>query len=820
MKVNYDVWGPPEDWRDASSYTYYNLGDFKRPKEGVNSYYNAYNNGSLEGGEVPTDLSLAFWGIGKGSILTKPMFLASYWDGDTIKTAAESINDEEISSVPCILGYGSDGEGQYTLSWWNRYAPAENPGEAEWSTSNVINIWSMYREIFTAFNYQKIMLVPFVRVALGSPTDNWGESYVSLKAYIDGMTTGGAYVNHNKILSIGYQVAVGDGSSNRSTGNKELSINIPVNIKGSSRHWEGVKSNRQRDWKWFATEYGINTMLDSGMLNPGSYSYARSISPYRRFDAVDFSSLHNIGDSETGLCYKYCENYKEPDDTQYNSVPIPYYYDPDDEIWKINDSLPWNTNYAHPFPYIECTTANKNQVRDYILKQIAYLGFPFVYDPALATRGKIGDIGVYLPVFSDNGVTTGEYEEGTAALALPNAEWIDGRTGSGYDPYAPGPAGDMDNVTGRNLNFWSSNKYYLMRQYDLDKFLAVVNGLYTGGSTAEEKAEELRRMQVDFKGSNPSDYIVGLYGIPFQWAGGYQALQPVMLGPVEVLPNDSESDTAVELLNPDFNVELLFGEIRVPELGNFLDFEPYTTLMLYVPFCGTCKLDTAEYIGHTVRVVGTLDKHTGELAVRIIRDGLTVTNTMTGNLYVNIPITAQAMGTYETNLHQLQMAAFNREFGLLTGAVTGGVSMGAAAAAGGEGEGGMISPTAPISMAANLIQLPIAMADYEFRITHCQPPVFYSSSASSANQAKFYRKAKLFIKRPVFLDTYNTDIGKYVYSHTVGYACCIQIEHINDMATADHDHLIKCSNVCLTGIPATVEEINAIKQALCSGVYI
>ena len=180
MAVNTDIWGAPDDWRDATSYTYYSLGDFKRPKEGVNSYYNAYENGSLVGGAVPTDLSLAFWGIGKGSILTKPMFLASYWDGDTIKTAAEPINDDEVSSVPCILGYASDGEGQYNLSWWNRYAPAENPGEAEWSTSNVLNIRSMYREIFTAFNYQKIILVPFVRIALGSPSSHF--KTISLKS--------------------------------------------------------------------------------------------------------------------------------------------------------------------------------------------------------------------------------------------------------------------------------------------------------------------------------------------------------------------------------------------------------------------------------------------------------------------------------------------------------------------------------------------------------------------------------------------------------------------------------------------------------------
>lgn len=590
MDVNYEVWGNPEDWRDASSYTYYGLGDFKRPKEGVNSYYNAYDNGSLVGGEVPTDLSLAFWGIGKGSILTKPMFLAPYWDGDTIKTAAEPINDEEVSNVPCILGYASDGEGQYTLSWWNRYAPADNPGEAEWSTGNVINIWSMYREIFTAFNYQKVMLVPFVRVALGSPTDGWGDTYVSLKQYMDGMVAGGAYADYNKILAIGYQVAIGDGESSRSTGNKELSINTFVNVKGSSRHWEGVKSNRQHDWKWFATEYGINTMLDSGMLNPGSYSYARSITPYRRTGAIDFSSLHNIGDGETGLSYKYCENYKEPGDTQYNSVPIPYYYDPDNDLWKINDSLPWNTNVADPFPYINCNIANKNEVRDYILKQIAYLGFPFVYDPNMATRGKIGDIGVYLPVFDDDGITTGNYEEGSKALALPNAEWTDAREGSGYDPTKPSGGGEPTP---------SDNP---MLPVGLE-FTLADNGTGIWALTPSNIYEVLddifgSKMKAEVFGNNPMNAILSLKWTPFEWtATGTQDFKPVVLGNQVVNPLHSyPMITTVSQAEKHG-----YGTIKFNFDRNFYNARNMQA-RLFLPFYGYYELPTAQLLSSELRV--------------------------------------------------------------------------------------------------------------------------------------------------------------------------------------------------------------------------
>ena len=795
MAINYDIWGLPATWVDGT--TAEQNADIKYPAAAKDTYKEQYTSGGIPYNEI--DESIAFWGIGKDCIFCNPQYLAPYCVGGDINTI--DVYQEPVkrtkTAQSAIFSHGDTTK--VSVSYTRRWS-FYTASEIESDTQHRIPLGTAYlQQLYTAMNYQKMMLIPYVETVADTYTTGDYATY-TLYDYIENQS----YNTKQRIVGIGYMIRYGDGiNENRSSEYKGPSLLFSFDIEGKD-----VSYNTK---PFYAHENGMSTLLWSD--GSGGCRVPMSINTGR------ISGNATIGTADTGFRAKYCPI------NDGTSVPL-YFYDPDNPIWSINKSTAagsGSTIFWYAYPYIAVNSSNAESVKNYVLEQLAYLGLPFVYDPDKAARGQVGDVGVYLPVFDENGITTGEYEEGQNALALPNAEWIDGRTGSGYDPYRPVPAGDMDNVTGRNLNFWSSNKYYLMRQEDLDEFLTRVNGLYTGGTTPEEKAEELRKMQVDFKGSNPSDYIVGLYGLPFQWVWAKQFFQPVMLGPVEVLPNDSGSSTAAALVNPDANAEMLFGEIRIPELGNFLDYEPYTTLMLYIPFCGTCKLDTAEYIGHTVRVVGTLDKHTGELAVRIMRDGLTVTNTMTGNLYVNVPVTAQAMGTYETNLHQLQMAAFNREFGLLTGAVTGGVSMGAAAAAGGEGEGGgggMISPTAPISMAANLIHLPIAMADFDFRITHCQPPVFYSSSASSANQAKFYRKAKLFVKRPVFLDTYNTDIGKYVYAHTVGHACCKQVEHINDMASAGHDHLIKCSNVCLTGIPATVEEINAIKQALCTGVYV
>lgn len=787
MSVNYEIWGSPETWVDGTDAE--QKANVKFAEASKDTYQEQYVTGGIPLNDI--DKSPAFWGIGKDSIWCKPQYLSPYMkDGET-EVAVDPVFNE-ISSMPCII-MGYAGTGSQYIRYKNRYKPM--------ITEAPPNTAGYGGKIILDFAYKNIVLVPWVRCKATGWSSSSPSSY-SLHDYI----TNARYNSEPEIVGIAFQSFMGDGTVDRSS--SSIGICSPVDFKAYAVYHKST---------YFWAQQGCSQLLAT--TNIGTTGRCLIGETY----TTTSTTINNlIGDSVTALAYKYSVAPTSSTDIK------AYYFDPDNPIWKINKTTVRSGNTVwYEYPYIEVTAENITSVREYILSQIAYIGLPFVYNPDDADQGQIGDIGVYLPVFDENGITTGEYEEGTNALRLPNADWVSGRE-SGYDPNVQ-PEGDLDNSTGRNLNFWASSRYYLMRQSDLDKFLSVVNGLYTGGETAEEKAEELRKMQVDFKGSNPADYIVGLYGLPFQWKGGYTLFQPVMLGPVRVLNNDPASDTAVELLNPDFNVEMLFGEISIPALGNFMDYEPYTTLLLYVPFCGTVQLSCAEYIGQTVRVVGTLDKHTGDFTVRIMRNGLTVTNTLTGNLYVRVPITAQQMGDYQNNIHQLQMAGFNKMLGALTGTVTGGVSIASGTiAAGGEGGGGGMgfSPTAPISMAANLASLPVAMWDADFRITHCQPSIFYSSGASSANQAKFYTKAKLFIKRPVMLDSYRTAEQKILYAHTVGNACVIN-DTIGGDSQSPRSGLVKVSSVDLSGLhtatnnyPPTLAEQNLIKQSLMNGVYV
>lgn len=823
MDVNYEVWGQPQEWQNIDSYTWANLADCKIPKTGRVTYYNAYNAGALEGGVVPTDLSLAFWGIGEGSILAHPMYLSSYWDGDVIKTTANVV--QPAAPVPCILNWTVDPSGtQADMSWYYRYAPTDAPGEDTWSAGSLIATTAYSRTLIASFNYQKIILTPYVRIRKQSGSD-WANGTIPLKTYIDGMTVGGDYADWNMVLGIGYQIALGEGGQgigeNRSTGNKEMGIAFPVSFEGSDSTWTGYKPSRNRNttFTWFATEYGIDAL----MTNFSFDYYTHAIAPYREWNPDDFSSLHLVGDSNTGFRFKYCDNYYAGGH-MYGQVPI-YYYNPDDGMWELNDSTPWNTDYAHPFAYINCNTANKNEVRDYVLKQIAYLGFPFVYDPEVASRGQIGDIGVYLPKFDDNGITTGEYEEGTAALALPNAQWIDGRTGSGYDPYKPptpsgeDDTGDLENSTYGNYGYTGGNKLYLLTQAEVDTFMSTINAYYTpaSGDTPQDIQDKKDRLELDFKGSNPFNYLVGLYALPIYV--GYTDGATINLGPVD-------TGIAARLADPSSSRHFDFGTWKItPQFNDFRDYAPYTSIELYIPLCGSVQLDPADVMGHTIKVDALFDLQTGDLTARVLRDRLesgtstqwTMIDTVQGNLFVSIPVTADDMGNFQNRQHYIKASMISKAVNFLGGTANTVYNDAGSVAGAVAGTGGSPHLTSPFSFLTSGFNAGMGIGLGRYQLTHSPLTPYQVSTASSAIGFNMYPRAKIFIKRPKMLTGYNQS----TYAHTVGNATC------ENTTVGNKSGLIVCSDVDLSGLqtattarPATLEEQRMIKQALTSGVYV
>ena len=760
MEVNYDVWGAPETWLDSSDYPY---ADIKYPPSAKQTFKQNYENGGIEYNTI--DLSLAFWGIGKNAFFAQPKYLAPYTDNGVTGVKVYPVHDPV--DMPCM--FGATRTDNAIQAYSQRYKPNVATISSNTGAYNTVMI--------PDFNYQKIMVVPYILYK--KPNDDYIASW-DLKSYIDeDMALG-----YTQIVNIGYKMWTGDGINNNRYNSYECGF-APVFTHNVDNY--DVRYNN----KIFYARGGYSQLTRGASR---SNNKGTLLAPY--YSAYDRITKNNTVDMTTALAYRYCV----AEDANPNEI---WYYFDDNPLWQVNgDSA--TDGYWCTFPYIHCDSDNVDEVKEYILQQLAFLGLPFCYDPALALRGQIGDTGIYLPKFDINGITTGEYEEGAAALALPNAEWIDGRTGSGYDPTRrPG-----NDDYGYLINPFNSNRFttglnvWCMYQQDILDVLSGINNLYLTDPDGNEK------WQLDFKGSNPDDYIVSCKAMLLDVAHS-NTTSAFKLGPVQFdgIACYKYNDTG----SFSFGTIPLDGTGDYAPYGDFRDYQPYTTMELYIPLCGTVEIDPEFFVGHSIEIIMMYDIYTGACTAGIYRDNFTLWKAVNGQIGADIPVSALQMGTYQNAIHSLQAAQKQNEIRLESSAVT--VAAGAAALIAAPATGGtsLIAGAGLISGAAGLLSGVMQEQNYDYQIDHTQPIPAQTTAAETQNNfcvGGLY--PILYVKRAKMLQGYDAEI----YSHTIGNACLI------NGLIGSQSGLVMCSSVDLSGVPATVEEINAIKQALGKGVYV
>lgn len=98
--------------------------------------------------------------------------------------------------------------------------------------------------------------------------------------------------------------------------------------------------------------------------------------------------------------------------------------------------------------------------------------------------------------------------------------------------------------------------------------------------------------------------------------------------------------------------------------GNFLDYEPYTKLKLYIPFCGTVNLPTDKVMGKYLDVYYTFDYLNGN-CIGCVYVGNSLVTTVSGNFYCTVPL-SQDVSTQKNEA--MVMSAFST-FGQLAATV-------------------------------------------------------------------------------------------------------------------------------------------------------
>lgn len=256
--------------------------------------------------------------------------------------------------------------------------------------------------------------------------------------------------------------------------------------------------------------------------------------------------------------------------------------------------------------------------------------------------------------------------------------------------------------------------------------------------------------------NNPIENIISCKAIPYAISG---TTQEITLGNVKTGVNG-------EKISQNFSKQTI-GSVAIAEhYKNFLDYAPYTNVIIYLPYIGFKELDASLVMGKTLRIEYTLDVITGGCLAQIYVGKIRLYE-FTGNIGVDISITA-------SNRAQVESAYINAGVGVVSSAMSGNVTG-----------------------AVNSI-IGAATSQYHYSGTGNPSP----SCVASTN-----RTCYVVIDRPQYQPL-------KAFNHTRGRMCCLSktIGSLKGYTVCD-------GNIDISGISATDEEKEEIVNILSTGFF-
>lgn len=257
--------------------------------------------------------------------------------------------------------------------------------------------------------------------------------------------------------------------------------------------------------------------------------------------------------------------------------------------------------------------------------------------------------------------------------------------------------------------------------------------------------------------NNPIENIISCKSIPLSLDG---ATQKIILGNVDTGVNGDK-------IANNFTSQTI-GSIKINEkYNNFLDYAPYTNVIIYLPYIGFKELDTNLVMNKTLSISYTVDVITGGCLCQIQSDGVRLYE-FNGNLGIDIPITA-------SNRAQVEAGYISSGIGIASSAASGNI----------------------VGAVTSLINS--AEAQYHYASTSSPNPMCVASTN---------RTCYVILDRPTYqtLKSFNHTRGKKCYlTKTIntlkGYTICD--EHID-----------------LSGIRATESEKEELVRLLSGGFFV
>lgn len=469
----------------------------------------------------------------------------------------------------------------------------------------------------------------------------------------------------------------------------------------------------------------------------------------------------------------------------------------------------------------------EEEFREAVRRSLACFGMFFADSVTVAQQGMLDDPEMHLGTLA-NGVGYGDYTSGSANREQPQWNW-DSMSENDYDPenpptpspFIPDPNGYNDGMDLAQLDGFET----ATQRYNLYKAQAhqVFAALWSVWDPFDESDPDLNTAQIDLKTkkmfltNNPLDCVIGLKYFPVAADMiGTGSDTPVKLGALtlhqagsstveiqcKMAQNSYIHDCGSVYCAPQYQA---YSGISDSWIDQYVGFE------LYLPFCGSVKLDTATYIGKWVNVQYHIDYITGACTAYIgipsavNRSVSEFMEIRSGNCAIDVPISGIQQATLEANMfnatQQLKGAAL-RGVSSVVGNLISTAGKAAAKDIGGAVSAGF-STVGSIAGSVNEIQ------SAKFELQHTQLPARMIGSASALSGAEGYLSPMLIVTEPRLIEVPDN------YGHTVGFAC-MRYGKLKDISSG----YTEINSVDLDGIACTAEEKSIIRSVLAGGIYL
>ena len=239
-------------------------------------------------------------------------------------------------------------------------------------------------------------------------------------------------------------------------------------------------------------------------------------------------------------------------------------------------------------------------------------------------------------------------------LTMENGTWHRTTDGDGSTFTVKDGQAGSDGYTEDNDNGYNDEKDNDEKDTDTGDVSAGIGVLTSTFKMTKERLVQLGQFlwgsnifdKFSLVNNNPIENIISCKSIPINTDG---ANQEIILGNVSTGVNG-------EKISNNFAKQTI-GSIAINEhYHNFLDYAPYTNVILYLPYIGFKELDTTLVMNKTLKVIYTVDAITGGCLAQVYVNSVRLYE-FTGNVGIDIPITASNRAQVEAGYIQAGVGA-------------------------------------------------------------------------------------------------------------------------------------------------------------------